>query len=73
MAYKRMRPNGTWEFVIKRKLLPNPVSMTFDTEAEGVAVCARLEALLDAGIVPPDLVTESREKIATLGAVVRAY
>ena len=74
MASKRQRQNGTWEFVIKRKpLLPNPLSMTFDTEAEGVAVCARIEALLDKGIVPPDLVTETREKIATLGAVIRAY
>ncbi|HSD36117.1 MAG TPA: site-specific integrase [Rhodocyclaceae bacterium] len=74
MASKRQRANGTWEFVIKRKpLLPNPVSMTFDTEAEGDQVCARIEALLDKGIVPPDLVTESREKVATLGAAIRAY
>ncbi|HSD36068.1 MAG TPA: hypothetical protein VLC92_01085 [Rhodocyclaceae bacterium] len=74
MASKRQRTNGTWEFFIKRKpLLPNPVSVTFDTEAEGMAVCARIEALLDKGIVPPDLVVETREKIATLGAAIRAY
>lgn len=55
MANKRQRPSGTWEYAIKRaKLLPKPLSLTFDTEEEGDAYVARLQQLLDAGIVPED-------------------
>ncbi|WP_174417683.1 hypothetical protein [Burkholderia diffusa] len=65
MANKRQRPSGTWEYTIKRaKLLPKPLSLTFDTEEEGDAYVARLEQLLDAGIVP-DEVVEQRDAIAT--------
>lgn len=73
MANKRLRPSGTWEYTIKRaKLLPKPLSLTFDTEEEGDAYVARLEQLLDAGIVP-DEVVEQREAIATTGDAIRAY
>ncbi|HEF4742686.1 TPA: site-specific integrase [Burkholderia multivorans] len=73
MANKRLRPSGTWEYTVKRaKLLPKPLSLTFDTEEEGDAYVARLEQLLDAGIVP-DEVVEQREAIATTGDAIRAY
>lgn len=55
MATKRKR-GSTWEFVVRRKgVLDKPVYLTFADEAEGDAYCARLEALLDRGIVPDEL------------------
>lgn len=59
MAGKRCRKNGTWEYVFKRAgVLDKPLYMTFDTEAEGDAYAAKLEALLDRGIAPGDLTPE---------------
>lgn len=53
MPGKRQRENGTWEYVFKRKgVLPKPLYLTFDTEAEGDAYAAKLEPLLDQGYVP---------------------
>ncbi|UOB56545.1 site-specific integrase [Burkholderia pyrrocinia] len=73
MATKRLRPSGTWEYIIRRsKLLPKPLSLTFQSEEEGDAYVARLEQLLDAGIVPADVV-EQREAIATTLDAVREY
>ncbi|WP_047237753.1 site-specific integrase [Chromobacterium subtsugae] len=73
MATKRQRTSGSWEFIVRRKgLLPKPVSFTFDSEAEGDAYCARLEALLDRGIIPADLVDE-RPAIATIRDALRMY
>lgn len=52
MATKRQRGN-TWHYTVKRAaLLPKPIYLTFDDDVEGAAYVARLEALLDAGIVP---------------------
>lgn len=60
MAHKR-RHGNKWEFVVKRKLLlPKPVTFRFDDETEGDEYCARLERLLDNGIVPQELVGETR-------------
>ncbi|MBJ9750858.1 site-specific integrase [Burkholderia cepacia] len=73
MATKRLRPSGTWEYIIRRsKLLPKPLSLTFQSEEEGDAYVARLEQLLDAGIVPTDVV-EQREAIVTTLDAVREY
>lgn len=73
MATKRQRPSGSWEFIVRRKgLLPKPVSLTFPNEAEGDAYCARLEALLDRGVVPPELVDQTPD-IATIADAIRAY
>lgn len=73
MATKRLRPSGTWEYIIRRsKLLPKPLSLTFQSEEEGDAYVARLEQLLDAGIVPADVV-QQREAIATTVDAVREY
>lgn len=73
MATKRKR-GKQWEFTLKRKhLLPKPVTLKFDTEAEGDAVCARLERQLDAGIVPPELEIRRHERAMTLKQAVRRY
>lgn len=53
MATKRRR-GGTWSYVIKRQPLPRPVYLSFKDEHEGDEYVARLEALLDRGIVPEE-------------------
>ena len=75
MATKRRRgASGTWEFKITRsKLLPRPVYLTFDNEAEGDAYCRRLEQLLDRGIVPPELAKPVRERGTRLRNVMIEY
>ncbi|WP_230952404.1 hypothetical protein [Burkholderia cepacia] len=47
-------------------------SLTFQSEEEGDAYVARLEQLLDAGIVPADVV-EQREMISTTLDAIREY
>jgi len=70
---KRQRPSGTWEYTVKRaKLLPKPRSLTFDTEEEGDAYVARLEQLLDAGIVPEEAVHQ-HDALVTTSDAIRAY
>ncbi|WP_244133330.1 site-specific integrase [Burkholderia gladioli] len=46
--------------------------MTFDTEEEGDAYVARIEQLLDAGIVPEDVVNQ-RQSIVTVDDAIREY
>jgi len=73
MATKRMRPSGTWEYIIRRKgILPKPLSLTFDTEEEGDAYVRRLEQMLDAGILPEDLVAR-RSELVTVDDGIRSY
>lgn len=81
MASKRQRSSGSWEYVIKRKgVLPKPLSITYNTEAEGDREVARIEAMLDRGVVPqgilpadtpiqsiPDAIREYR-KVVAVGA-----
>jgi integrase len=63
MASKRQRENGTWEYVVKRKdLLPAPVWLTFPDEQTGDAAVKIIEAKLDLGIVPPELVSDTKGK-----------
>jgi len=39
MAGKRLRQNGTWEYVFKRKgVLDGPIYFTFDSEEEGIVM-----------------------------------
>jgi integrase len=74
MATKRVRSSGTWEFTIRRaKLLPKPISLTFECEAEGDRYCARLEQLLDAGVVPEELLGQSEDAIVDVEGAIRAY
>jgi len=64
LATKRKR-RSNWEFIVRRKgLLPRPLYLTFDTEAEGDEYCRRLEALLDQGIVPDEVVSRTLPKPA---------
>lgn len=56
MATKRRR-GLSWQYTIKRAgLLPQPVYLSFTSEAEGDEYVRRLEAILDRGIVPEGLV-----------------
>lgn len=72
MAGKRQRKNGTWEYIFKRAgVLPKPLYMTFDTEEEGDAYAARLEALLAKGIVPEDFQPEVQA--SSLGELLPSY
>ena len=73
MSTKRMRPSGTWKYIIRRKgILPKPLSLTFDTEEEGDAYIRRLEQMLDAGILPEDLVTR-RSDLVSVDDAIRSY
>jgi len=68
-----MRPSGTWEYIVRRKgILPKPLSLTFDTEQEGDAYVRRLEQMLDAGILPEELVTR-RSDLVTVDDAIRSY
>nr|WP_213766780.1 site-specific integrase [Caballeronia sp. dw_19] len=73
MSTKRMRPSGTWEYTVRRKgLLPKPLSLTFESEDEGDAYVRRIEQLLDAGILPEELVAR-RGSVVTVDDAIRAY
>lgn len=71
MAMKRKR-GDSWEYTFKKAgVLPKPLYLTFKTEAEGDAYAAKLEALLDRGIVPTEHQTVTR--IVTIAQLVSAY
>lgn len=71
MATARQRIGGNWEFTVKRKsLLPKPLSFTFDTYEEGEDYCAKLEAMLDKGIVPPEL---QERNVCTMDQLIDKY
>ncbi|MDN7177827.1 hypothetical protein M0D69_07300 [Caballeronia sp. SEWSISQ10-4 2] len=73
MSTKRLRPSGAWEYVIRRKgILPKPLSLTFDTEEEGDIYVRRLEQMLDAGILPEDLVAR-RSDLVSIDDAIRSY
>ena len=72
MATKRKRGN-TWHYTVRRAgVLPKPIYLTFDDDAEGDAYVRRLEALLDRGIVPDEF-NEKREVQRSLRWHVRRY
>lgn len=72
MAGKRLRANGTWEYVFKRAgVLDKPLYMTFDSEEEGDAYAKKLDALLARGILPEDFVPEV--KANTIREMLSAY
>ena len=72
MATKRER-GGVFHYTVKRAaLLPKPLYLSFDNEADGDAYVARLEALLDKGIVP-DSVAIPAASIDTITKAIRAY
>lgn len=72
MATKREKNSG-WEYIIKRaKLLDKPISQTFANEAEGDALAAKIEAMLDRGIVPHELI-EKGAQYSLLGEVIADF
>lgn len=72
MATKRKRGAGAWEFTVRRKgILPKPIYLTFDSEREGDAYVAKLEAMLDKGVVPGELVKKA--SALTIADLVRTY
>ena len=72
MAGKRQKKTGKWEFVVKRAgVLEKPLYLTFDTEEEGDTYCARLDALLDKGIIPTEY--RAAPRVSTVQHLVREY
>lgn len=71
MAHKRQR-NGSWEYIVKRKILPKPITLTFSDESEGDAYIKRLESLLDAGIIPSEY-ADRKSNLHTVGDLLREY
>lgn len=72
MAAKRKR-GISWEYIIKRKgLLVKPITLTFRDEVEGDEYVAKLEKLLDAGIVPDEFKAK-RDAILVLGQAIDQY
>lgn len=72
MSSKRQKSTGKWEYVIKRAgVLEKPLYLSFDTEEEGDAYCARLESLLDKGIVPTEY--KATPRASTVLHLVREY
>ena len=72
MATKRAK-GKKWEYIVKRaKLLPKPLYLVFEDEEEGDSYVARLEAMLDRGIVPEEFLEGSGDKIAVLADLIKA-
>lgn len=71
MANKRQR-GDSWEYTFKRSgVLPKPLYLTFKTEEEGDAYAAKLEALLDRGIVPTE--HQATNTVTTITHLVMQY
>lgn len=71
-----VRPRGArWELRVKHKLLPRPFYATFATQAEGDSYGQQLDAMLDRGIVPAELLAGEPRAAddPLLVAVVRGY
>ena len=72
MATERERGNAR-SLVVKRKsLLPRPLYLTFTSEKEGDEYVAKLEGLLDRGIVPDELQAR-QQTIITIEDAIREY
>lgn len=69
----KIRRGRSWAYTIKRRaLLPRPIYLTFEDEAEGDAYVAHLEQLLDRGIVP-EAFLQDRRAPATLSHLIDGY
>lgn len=51
----QIRANGRAQLRVTHKLLPRPFFFTFDTEPEARGYGDQLQALLDRGVVPAEL------------------
>lgn len=54
MATIRQRSSGTFEIIIRRKILPKPISLSADTRIQAEALAEKIEAQLDRGFIPDD-------------------
>jgi integrase len=71
LATKRLR-GDRWEYCIRRKgLLKKPFWTSFNSEEEGDAWCARIERLLDSGVVPEEI--EGKTKSLTTVSLAYEY
>lgn len=72
MAGIKQFPNGTYQYTFKKAgVLDKPIYLTFDSREEGDEYAKKLEALLDAGIVPTELRRDS--KVITIEDLYREY
>jgi len=64
-----------WQLRVVHKLLPKPFFSSFDSEPEARAYGAQLEALLDRGIVPTELLAQDQTRTDTtrIGKIIAAY
>lgn len=72
MATKRKTKTGYEYRITRAKLLDKPIYLTFDDEQEGDAYVAKLEAMLDRGIVPAEA-TKKGESYTLLGELITDY
>lgn len=73
MANKRHR-SGRWYYRVKHRLLPRPLYVSFEQEAEGDAYVRQLESLLAVGVVPKAVARHvTRGPIKTLGDALTDY
>nr|MBL8455331.1 tyrosine-type recombinase/integrase [Zoogloeaceae bacterium] len=72
MATVRQRSNGSWEVRISRKTLPKAIYLTFDSEEEGRREAAKIERLLDLGVVPPEFLQDPNACV-TIGDAIKEY
>ena len=73
MVTKGLRGNS-WEYVVKRKgVLTKPIYLSFSSEAGGDEYVRRLEAQLDASIVPAEFVSSTNAGKSKLVDRIRAY
>ena len=66
MAGKRQRKNGVWEYQFERKGLLPRTYRTFDDEKVGDTYAANIEALLDKGVVPTEMLNEKLNTVENL-------
>jgi len=73
LASKRLTPAGSWEYTIKnKKMLPKPWRHYTTDEEQGDALVARVEALLEKGIVPVEL-ADHGARYLILAELIRDY
>lgn len=72
MATIRQRASGSWEIIIRSKLLPKPYYATLDTEQEAREYAAKLEAKIKAGDIPKALLEDNSDLI-NLGGLIHRY
>lgn len=73
MASVRPTSAGKFELTIRNKLLPKPVYLTFDSEAEAKTYGEQCDSMLRAGVVPKGLVADEVKPATRLSIVLQAH